>query len=103
LKAAINTAAMAPVASCWLVATAAPVWEGEPVAALAEDEPELEADADAVEAAVAEDPEAEPLPLLVPAAVALRVPHFSLSLQVCWPSASLGWLLMHWPKVAWQM
>ena len=93
-------AAMAPVASCWLVATAAPVWEGEPAAAL--DEPELEPDVDAVEVAVAVDPEAELL-LLVLAAVALRVPHFSLLVQVCWPSASLGWLLMHWPKVAWQM
>jgi hypothetical protein len=37
------------------------------------------------------------------AAVAFRVPHFSLLVHVAWPSASFGWLLMHCSKVAWHM
>jgi hypothetical protein len=51
-------------------------------------------------AADEEEPEPE-LPLF--AAVAFRVPHFSLLVHVAWPSASLGWLLMHCSKVAWHM
>ena len=36
-------------------------------------------------------------------AVAFLVPHFSLFVHCCWPMASLGWLLIHWVYVAWQM
>lgn len=36
------------------------------------------------------------------AALAFLVPQSAASLQARWPSASLGWALMHWPKLAWQ-
>jgi hypothetical protein len=45
----------------------------------------------------------EELELALFAAVAFRVPHFSLLVHVAWPSASFGWLLMHCWKVAWHM
>ena len=55
----------------------------------------LEAVAEADEAAKDEE-EAEPEPELpLFAAVAFRLPHFSLVVHVAWPSASLGWLSMH--------
>ena len=42
-----------------------------------------------LEAALVPDPE------LTVRAVALREPHFSLLMHVAWPSASIGWALMH--------
>ena len=35
--------------------------------------------------------------------VALSVPHFSLVVQVCCPSRSLGCAAIHWLNVSWQM
>ena len=101
----MRIAAKAPVASCWLVATAAPEEEVEAAEAVAEDEelpapavPEGEPELNEVMVEEA----ADEVPL-TRTAVAFLVPHFSSSMQVCWPSASLGWSLMHWLKVAWQM
>ena len=37
----------------------------------------------------------------IASAVAFRVPHFSLFVQVCCASALLGLALMHWAYVAW--
>ncbi len=108
LKAAIKTAAKAPVANFWVTVAAAPVAEAEAeaLAAVAEAalvaEPALEAAAeddaaDEVEAAE----EAPPAEVCARAsAVALRVPHFWLSVQVCCPCASMGWAIMHCWKVA---
>ena len=86
LKAAKTTAIKAPVVSCSVSAPAAPDLVDEEGAG-AEPEPELEPEAEAeaedavLELAVAELDDAELVVAL--AAVALRLPHFSLSLQVC--------------------
>jgi len=57
LKAAIKTAATAPVATCWEIATAAPVAEAEALAPVAE--AELEPEAELPVEAAAEDEAAE--------------------------------------------
>lgn len=99
MKAAIRTAAKAPVASCWVVATE----EDEADAADADAEVAFEEAAADVEEAVAEADEEEPEPGVLTRSVAFKVPHFSLLMQVACPSASFGWLLMHCWKVASQM
>lgn len=35
--------------------------------------------------------------LVVSSAVAFLLPQVAAALQARWPSASLGWALMHWP------
>jgi hypothetical protein len=92
----MRTAAKAPVASCWVVATEAD--EADADAELALEEAAAEVD-EAVTEADAEEPEPE----VLVARVAFKVPHFSSLVHVAWPSASLGWLAMHCWKVAWQM
>ena len=84
----MRTAAKAPVASCWVAATE----EDDADAADADAEVAFEEAAAAVEEADAEE---EPDLEVLLARVAFKVPHFSLLLQVAWPSASFGWSWMH--------
>jgi hypothetical protein len=67
-------------------------WEADAAEADADLVPDAAAEADVEEAAADEELELE---LALFAAVAFRVPHFSLLLHVAWPIASFGWLLIH--------
>jgi len=95
LKAARRTAANAPVVSCWALALAkldadadAAEADAEPAA---EDEAATEEDAAPVAEELAADEEEALEPELPDStALAFKVPHFSLLVQVACPSASLG-------------
>lgn len=84
-----------PILAAMLLA----VEEAEAAAEVAEPEPEpaVEAVEVAMEVADAELAAAEEVVADEGSLdVALRVPQVSAFLQFCWPSASLGWSLMHW-------
>jgi hypothetical protein len=84
LKAAMRTAANAPVASCWVLATEeCEADAAEADAELAPEEAAAEVDEAALELEATADEEEAALPLST--AVAFRVPHFSLDVHVAWP------------------
>jgi len=101
LKAAKKMAANAPVATCEETATAALVGLA-PALEAAEPDPEAAVAEVAMLVTEVDDEAEEPLELL-PTAVALRVPHFWLFLQVSCPCESFGCAATHCTKVCWQM
>jgi len=103
LKAAKRTATNAPVVSCWVLAIATLDDVADAAEADADLAEEPVAEEDAVEVAKELAAAEEELELLESAAEAFSVPHFSSLVQVAWPSASLGWAVIHWLNVAWQM
>jgi len=78
--AASRIAAKAPVANCWPCTAA---FEGDVVVAEPDAEPVLAEAVEAVEVAMVELGAEEELEVAAALAVAFRVPHCSMSLQVC--------------------